>query len=252
MVFFAFLVAFGFLAAFLVLFFAAFGIVRLVTSQGTWIDADAEQPPKDRRQHALYEWLVCSVATLYCAHAKKVYIAHARHSKQASRCISTKFSIRALSIEVRFVDPFKPMARKAAKKAAKKATKKAVKKSTKKKKAKKPKKAKKTKKRKAKRVSKVAKGSKRAQRSQVFRGKKEKTASGLSKDKLTKNKSGKIVSKAASARAKKNFQKRLGGWNAAVAKARKALGCKGFVAIKKGSALYNKAKGFYGKGSPKK
>ena len=41
-------------------------------------------------------------------------------------------------------------------------------------------------------------------------------------------------------------------WLAACAKARKALGCKGFVAIKKGSALYNKAKGFYGKGSPKK
>ena len=143
------------------------------------------------------------------------------------------------------------MARKAAKKAAKKATKKAVKKSTKKK-AKKPKKAKKTKKRKAKRVSKIAKGSRRSQRSQVFRGKKEKTASGMSKDKLTRNKNGRIVSKKASANAKKNFQKRLGGWLAACAKARKALGCKGFVAIKKGSALYNKAKGFYGKGSPKK
>ena len=143
------------------------------------------------------------------------------------------------------------MARKAAKKAAKKATKKAVKKSTKKK-AKKPKKAKKTKKRKAKRVSTIAKGSKRSQRSQVFRGKKAKTAGGTTKDKLTKNKNGRIVSKKASANAKKNFQKRLGGWLAAVAKARKALGCKGFVAIKKGSALYNKAKGFYGKGSPKK
>jgi hypothetical protein len=143
------------------------------------------------------------------------------------------------------------MARKAAKKAAKKAVKKAVKKSTKKKKAKKPKKAKKA--RKAKRVSTRAKGSKRAQRSQVFRGKKVKTAGGMSKDKLTKNKNGRIVSKKASANAKKTFAKRLGPWLAAVAKARKALGCKGFIAIKKGSALYNKAKGFYGKGaSPKK
>ena len=143
------------------------------------------------------------------------------------------------------------MARKAAKKAAKKAVKKAVKKSTKKKKAKKPKKAKKA--RKAKRVSTRAKGSKRAQRSQVFRGKKVKTAGGMSKDKLTKNKNGRIVSKKASANAKKTFAKRLGPWMAAVAKARKALGCKGFIAIKKGSALYNKAKGFYGKGaSPKK
>ena len=137
------------------------------------------------------------------------------------------------------------MARKAAKKAAKKATKKAVKKSTKKK-AKKPKKAKKTKKRKAKRVSKIAKG--RMRKVMVFKGRKEKTSGGLTKDKLKKNKHGRVVSKAASARA----NKQLGGWLAAVAKARKALGCKGFVAIKKGSALYNKAKGFYGKGSPKK
>lgn len=250
MAFFAFLVAFGFLAAFLVLFFAAFGIVRLVTSQGTWIDADAEQPPKDTRQNALYEWLVCSVATLYRAHAKKACESHARHSKQASRCISTKFSIRALSIEVRFVDPFKPMARKAAKKAAKKATKKAVKKSTKKKKAKKPKKAKKTKKRKAKRVSKIAKG-KRAKASVFGKGPKTKTSGGLTKEQLKKNKRGRIVSKKASAAGSKRY-KNISGWVAAVAKARKALGCKGFVAIKKGSALYNKAKGFYGKGSPKK
>ena len=121
--------------------------------------------------------------------------------------------------------------------------------------AKKPKKAKKaktTKARKAKRVSKIAKGSLRSQRSQVFRGKKAKTGSGATKDKLMKNKNGRIVSKKASSNAKKTFQKRLGPWLAAVAKARKALGCKGFVAIKKGSALYNKAKGFYGKGSPKK
>ena len=62
------------------------------------------------------------------------------------------------------------------------------------------------------------------------------------------NKHGKVVSKKQSAAA----MKKLGGWLGAVAKARKALGCKGFVAIKKGSALYNKAKGFYGKGSPKK
>ena len=40
-------------------------------------------------------------------------------------------------------------------------------------------------------------------------------------------------------------KKKLGAWIAAVAKARKALGVKGFVAIKKGSALYKKAKSFY-------
>ena len=135
------------------------------------------------------------------------------------------------------------MARKAAKKAAKKATKKAVKKSTKKK-AKKPKKAKKTKKRKAKRVSKIAKG--RLAKVMVFKGSKAKTVGGLTKEKLTKNKHGRVVSKKRSKNAAGN------AWMAAVVKARKALGCKGFVAIKKGSALYNKARGFYGKGSPKK
>merc|ERR1712093_546191 len=56
---------------------------------------------------------------------------------------------------------------------------------------------------------------------------------------LTKNKYGKIVSKKASLRAKKH------PWTSAVQKARKALGLKGFVAIKKGSALYKKAKEFY-------
>ena len=132
------------------------------------------------------------------------------------------------------------MARKAAKKAAKKATKKAVKKSTKKK-AKKPKKAKKTKKRKAKRVSKIAKG--KRMKSSVFRGTKEKTLSGLTKSDLIKNKRGKIVSKKASIRAKKNNY--IKGWTTAVQKARKALGLKGFVAIKKGSPLYNKAKELY-------
>ena len=73
----------------------------------------------------------------------------------------------------------------------------------------------------------------------------------ITKDDLMKSKSGKIVTKKSNAAGKKAY-KRIAGWNAAVAKARKALGCKGFVAIKKGSALYNKAKGFYGKGSPKK
>merc|ERR1719217_868552 len=56
---------------------------------------------------------------------------------------------------------------------------------------------------------------------------------------LTKNKHGKVVSKKRSAFGKKS------PWIAAVAKARKALGLKGFVAIKKGSALYKKAQEFY-------
>merc|ERR1711881_770698 len=74
----------------------------------------------------------------------------------------------------------------------------------------------------------------------VFRGSKAKTTGGLTSTDLIKNKRGKIVSKKASLRAKKNnFIK---GWTTAVQKARKALGLKGFVAIKKGSALYKKAK----------
>merc|ERR1712138_1282 len=90
-------------------------------------------------------------------------------------------------------------------------------------------------------VSKIAKG-KRA-RAVVFHGTKEKTYTGLTKADLIKNKRGKIVSKKASLRAKKNnFIK---GWTTAVQKARKALGLKGFVAIKKGSALYKKAKELY-------
>jgi hypothetical protein len=90
-------------------------------------------------------------------------------------------------------------------------------------------------------VSKIARG--KYARSVVFRGTKEKTVSGLTKSDLIRNKYGKIVSKKASLRAKKNnFIK---GWTTAVQKARKALGLKGFVAIKKGSALYKKAKELY-------
>merc|ERR1719235_1141158 len=86
-------------------------------------------------------------------------------------------------------------------------------------------------------VSKIAKG--RMAKVLVFLGSKEKTVGGMTAASLTKNKNGKIVSKKRSAFAKKS------PWIAAVAKARKALGLKGFVAIKKGSALYKKAQEFY-------
>merc|ERR1712147_157149 len=90
-------------------------------------------------------------------------------------------------------------------------------------------------------VSKIAKG--KMARAVVFRGTKEKTTSGLTKGDLIKNKYGKIVSKKRSALSKKNNY--IKGWTTAVQKARKALGLKGFVAIKKGSPLYNKAKELY-------
>jgi hypothetical protein len=108
-----------------------------------------------------------------------------------------------------------------------------------KKKAKKAKKAPAKKKKKAKKVSKIGKG--KMAKYLVFKGKKEKTVGGLKKSDIIKTKYGGYVSKKASASAKK----KLGGWLAAVAKARKALGTKGFVAIKKGSPLYAKAKSFY-------
>merc|ERR1719378_23768 len=81
---------------------------------------------------------------------------------------------------------------------------------------------------KAKKVSKIAKGPRA--RYAVFAGSKEKTQTGLKKSDLMKNKSGKIVSKKAHAAGKKNF-KRIQGWNAAVAKARKTLEITGFVPV---------------------
>merc|ERR1740129_2454900 len=88
-------------------------------------------------------------------------------------------------------------------------------------------------------VSKIAKG-KRA-RASVFRGGKEKTSGGLKKADIVKSKSGKFVSKKASAAGKKAY-KRIQACTVAVQKAKKAFGLKGFVAVKKGSALYKKAK----------
>ena len=94
-----------------------------------------------------------------------------------------------------------------------------------------------------KRVSKFAKG--RMAKSVVFRGTKTATSGGLTKAHLTKNKNGKIVSKKMSANGKKAYA-RIKGWTVAVTKARKALGVKGFLAVKKGTPLYKKAKEFYG------
>merc|ERR1712093_619105 len=87
-------------------------------------------------------------------------------------------------------------------------------------------------------VSKI--GSKR----RVFSGTKEKTAGGLTKADLVKTKSGKVVSKKRLAAARKAYA-HIKGWTVAVQKARKALGVKGFVAVKKGTALYKKAKELY-------
>merc|ERR1719473_1827655 len=95
---------------------------------------------------------------------------------------------------------------------------------------------------KAKTISKIAKG--KHMRAVVFSGSKEKTKTGLKKSDLIKSKSGKIVSKKQHAAGKKAYAN-IKGWTAAVQQARKELGVKGFVAVKKGSALYKKAKEFY-------
>ena len=75
----------------------------------------------------------------------------------------------------------------------------------------------------------------------AFAGKVAKTRSGLTKADLTKNKHGRVVSKKLSARGKKH------PWVLAVNRARAALKIKGFCAIKKGSALYKKARELYTK-----
>merc|ERR1719502_1764403 len=77
-------------------------------------------------------------------------------------------------------------------------------------------------------------------RAAVFSGKIMKSKGGLKKEAFTKSKTGKIVSKKASANGKKAY-KRISKWTAAVQKARKALGYKGFVPVGgksgKGAAL---------------
>ena len=89
----------------------------------------------------------------------------------------------------------------------------------------------------------LAKG-KRARLS-VFNGTFAKTYTGLKKTDLMKNKNGRIVSKKSNAAGKKAYAN-IKGWTAAVTKARKFLGVKGFLAVKKGTPLYKKAKEFYG------
>merc|ERR1719375_2501901 len=96
---------------------------------------------------------------------------------------------------------------------------------------------------KAMKVSKIAKG--KYKKALVFRGSKEKTSGGLKKSDLIKNANGKIVSKKQSTAAKKRFGSTLKKWTDAVKAARKSLGLKGFVAVKKGTPLYTKAKANY-------
>merc|ERR1719247_1383928 len=97
-----------------------------------------------------------------------------------------------------------------------------------------------------KKAMKAKKVSKRMAKVVAFRGNSTGGATTLKKADLVKNKQGRIVSKKQSTRAKAMYAKGIGKWTAAVTKARKALGVKGFVAVKKGTPLYKKAKELYG------
>merc|ERR1712151_583916 len=95
---------------------------------------------------------------------------------------------------------------------------------------------------KAKKVSVIAKGPRA--RAAVFAGSKAKTLTGLKKSDLMKSKTGKIVSRKSHAAGKKAYA-HIKSWTIAVQKARKELGVKGFVAVKKGSPIYKAAKEHY-------
>merc|ERR1711894_81380 len=96
----------------------------------------------------------------------------------------------------------------------------------------------------AKKVSVIAKGSRA--RYAVFSGSKKKTSGGCKQSDLMKNKNGKVVTKKQHAAGVKAY-KSIKGWTVAVQKARKALGITGFIAIKKGTEVYAKAKALYKK-----
>merc|ERR1712093_467578 len=98
---------------------------------------------------------------------------------------------------------------------------------------------------KAMKAMKAKRVSKRMAKAVAFRGGNTGGATTLKKADLIKSKTGRIVSKKRSILAKKMYAKGIGKWTAAVQKARKALGTKGFVAIKKGSPLYKKAREFF-------
>merc|ERR1712087_757875 len=94
-------------------------------------------------------------------------------------------------------------------------------------------------------VMKAKRVSKRMAKAIAFRGGNTGGATTLKKADLVKSKSGKIVSKVKSMLAKKRYASSVGKWTKAVQKARKEMGVTGFVAVKKGTPLYRKAKEFY-------
>lgn len=84
----------------------------------------------------------------------------------------------------------------------------------------------------------------------AFRGGDTSGVTKLKKEDLVRNKGGKIVSKKMSEAAKKRYADSIGKWSAAVKRAREDLGVEGFVAVKKGTAVYDKAMLYYKGGNP--
>jgi len=82
----------------------------------------------------------------------------------------------------------------------------------------------------------------------AFRGGDTDGATSLRKEDLMKNSAGRIVSKRKSEAAKKRFQdptSGIGKWTLAVKRAREELGLQGFVAVKKGTPVYDRARELY-------
>jgi len=88
--------------------------------------------------------------------------------------------------------------------------------------------------------------SKKMAKAVAFRGGDTDGVTRLKKEDLVKNSAGKIVSKKASEAAKKRYaDSSVSKWNEAVKKARTEMGFTGFVALKKGTPMYEKAREIY-------
>lgn len=91
-------------------------------------------------------------------------------------------------------------------------------------------------------MKKAMKKSKIGSYAQVLKGLKLKTKGGLPAGALMKNKNGKVVSRKQHAHGQKKYEVNLAKWVNACIAARKELGLTGFVAVRKGSEFYNRAK----------
>lgn len=93
--------------------------------------------------------------------------------------------------------------------------------------------------------------SKKMAKAVAFRGGDTDGLTRLKKEDLVKNSHGRIVSRRASEASKKRYENSsISRWSAAVKRARKEMGLAGFVAVKKGTPVYEKAREFYNSTAP--